>query len=293
MNRSQWTYISHKGEKSFVNIWHSPRLGHFAILLNKKIVLLDKKVFGQDSYSFFIDDELCIVEILLVDNQYQYRFRIDMTTKTELNDIRKKTHRKHIRYTLMTFGTFFGIIAIITASISIKQDNRLWTSVIDNAVLSVATVKILQPQNDRFYVTYAYRDSIYSVQGLLKTYSEPNPVLENGFPIQNNDEFLVTYSSKVKSNSKLHLNHPTHQTIQRYRALAFAKYSDNNPDATPEYCDCILNIAYKTKGWKGYALVYNATTPSKEHDAFNQKNYQNWLNSKTVLDEEINCWQYK
>ena len=293
MNRSKWTYISHKGEKSIITILHSPRLGHFAILMNKKIILLDKKVFGQDSYSFFIDDELCIVDILILNNKYKYKFRVDTSAKTELNQIRNKKRKTNLLYSLTVFGGLFTAVAIVMVIIFRVEDRRLWESIRDNAVLSVAKIEIVELRPNQYYVTYIYRDSIRQVQGLIGSYQEPNPVLSNGFSIQTNDAFLVTYSTKVKKNNKLHLNHPTHKTKQRYRQLASAKYATNNPKAMPEYCDCVLDIAYATRGWEGYALLYNATTSTSDNKRFNTKSYENWLNSKGYLNQEIDCWQYK
>lgn len=261
--------------------------------MNRKIILLDKKVFGQDSYSFFIDDELCIVDILIINNRYQYQFRVDTTAKTALNDIRKKKQKENLLYSLTTFSGLFTAVAIAMTLIFITQDNRLWESVRDNAVLSVAQIRIIELQNNRFHVFYTYRDSLRQVQGFLKIYDDANPILDNGFPVQNEDGFLVTYSNKVKTNNKLHLNHPTHQTVQRYRQLATDKYLKNNPQAMPDYCNCIVDIAYATKGWEGYALVYNARTTASDNERFNHKIYQDWLNSKAFLDKEIDCWQYK
>lgn len=293
MNRSKWTYISHQGEKSIITILHSPKLGHFAILLNRKIVLLDKKVFGQDSYSFFLDDELCFVDILIVNNKYKYSFRIDTTTETKLNQIRKETRKKNLLYSLATFGGLFVAVAITMVLMFKVEDDRLWKSIRDNAVLSVATIEIIELKEKQYHVFYLYRDSIRQVNGFLSSSKEPNPILSNGFPLQTKDAFLVTYSNKVKTNNKLHLNHPTHRTIQRYRQLASAKYAVNNPNLTIDYCDCIVDIAYATEGWKGYALLYNAKTTSSDNEQFNQKMYQNWLNSKAYLDKEVDCWQYK
>ncbi|MFK7947497.1 MAG: hypothetical protein AB8G11_07905 [Saprospiraceae bacterium] len=294
MNRSKWTYISHQGEKSIITILHSPRVGHFAILMNRKIILLDKKVFGQDSYSFFIDDELCIVDIFVVNNNtYQYQFRVDTKAKTELNQTRKEKQKKNLLYSLTTFAGLFTAVGIAMAVIFMVQDTKLWESIRDNAVLSVAKIDIVELQKNRFHVFYTYRDSVRIVQGVVSSYKESNPVLDNGFPVQPDDAFLVTYSKKVKTSSKLHLNHPTHQTVQRYRQFASAKYLKNNPKAMPEYCNCILDIGYMTKGWEGYALLYNATTSSSDNKRFNTKTYQNWLNSKAFLDKEVDCWQYK
>ncbi len=293
LNKSKWTYISHQGEKGFITIFHSPKLGHFVVLYNDKIVLADKKVFGQDSYSFFIEEELCIIDIKVIDNRYDYQFRVDMAAITPLNQLRKENNRKNLFYSLLSFGGLFTAVAITMLTVFVVQDNQKWASIKDYGVLSVATIRILDGKYHTFSVLYTYRDSTQYIQGFLETFDTPNPILTNGFPVQNDDAFLVTYSNKIKSNNKIHLEYPTKSTVQRYRSLAQMKYLQNNPEATVAYCDCILDIAYKTKEWQGFSLIYNANTKSDDNQRFNQKKYQEWIRSSIFLDEEINCWQFK
>lgn len=293
MNTSKWTYISRTGERNLITILHSPRLGHFLIFFNRKIVLADKKVFGQDSYSFFIDDELCVVDILIVNNQYAYSFRIDSKADTPLNQFRKKIDRKNLFYSLLTFGFLFFMVATTMISIFHYEDSNKWASLQTSGVLSVGTIHIIELRDKQFHVFYDYRDGKTYYRDELKVSNTPNPILENGFPIYNNTAFLLTYSEKKKAVSKLHLDYPTPQTIQHYRALAKEKYQQNHAEISPEYCDCALDIAYNLEGWQGYALFYNEKTATKENERFNQKNYQAFTGSESFLDNEIDCWQFK
>lgn len=267
-------------------------LGHFIILVNSKLLLADKKVFEQDSYPFFIDDELCVIDIAIIDGKYKYSFRFDTTAKTELNQIRSKKQRKNLLLSLSTFGTLFAVVATIIIVIFVVQDIRKWESVRDYGVVSVADVEILEFK-DRHHIFYHYRDSLYHVSGTLDSYKEPNPVLDNGFPIQDDDAFLVTYSKKIKTNNKLHLNHPTNRTVDRYRKLAQATYLENHTDLSTDYCNCVLDIAYQMKKWEGYALVYNQQKSKKANKRFNQQTYQQWVTSDAFLDKEVDCWQLK
>lgn len=292
MNRRKWIYISHKGEQHKVSVLHSPKLGHLLILVNSKMALADKKVFGQDSYTFFIDDELCIIDVLTVEGKFQYDFRFNLTAETELNKTRKKNSKKNVLYSLSTFGGLFTIVGTLIVVITIFQDTQKWKSVRDYGVVSVANVEIIELQN-KFSIFYYYRDSLQYIGGTIGTYKDANPILKNGFPIQNDDAFLVTYSNKIKTNNKIHLDYPTPKTVQRYRQLAATTYLKNHTDVSTNYCDCVLDIAYEMKNWQGLALVYNEKTSSETHERFNQKKYQEWIASDAFLDKEVDCWSLK
>lgn len=295
LNTSKWTYISRTGERNLITILHSPRLGHFLIFFNRKIVLADKKVFGQDAYSFFIDDELCVVEIKIINNQYVYAFRIDNKADTPLNQFRKKNDKKNLFYSIITFSFLFFMVATTMISYFHYEDSNKWASLQEYGILSVGTVHILELKENQFHIFYDYRDGKVTYRDELKIAKTANPVLNNGFPIYNNTAFLLTYSDKDKAVNKLHIDYPTPKTIQHYRALAKEKYQSQKREVgnSSEYCDCILDIAYRLQGWQGYALFYNEQTTTKANKRFNQKNYQAFVNSKPFLDQEIDCWQFK
>lgn len=104
---------------------------------------------------------------------------------------------------------------------------------------------------------------------------------------------MLTYSSEVKQYNKLHLDYPTPKTVNRYRVETQKTYQKNNPKTSAKYCNCVLDIVYDLKGWKGYAMMYNAENTSRKNERFNKNTYQSLINSKSFLDAEIECWQYK
>ena len=73
--------------------------------------MVDRKVFEPDTYTFFVDDELCKIYLELNNQgQFVYRFEIDTESDTPLNQARKKDNRKNIIYSLLTF---FGIALLL------------------------------------------------------------------------------------------------------------------------------------------------------------------------------------
>ena len=293
MNKSKWTYISRTGERNLITILHSPRLGHFLILFNRKVVLANRKVFNQDTYSFFIDDELCVVDIRIVNGKYTYTFHVDKQTDTPLNQFRKKNSQKDLYYSLSVFSFLFFMVAVAMVGIFHHQDSSKWESILENGVLTTAEVRVVELKKNEFHVFYVYTEGTIHYRDIIQTSKKPNPILKNGFPVQTNDAFFVTYSSKVKMNNKLHIDYPTPQTIQRYQMLARTKYQENHPASNTEYCECISDITYQLKDWKGYALLYNEQTSSSDNERFNQNEYENFVNSKSFLDAEVDCWEFK
>ena len=79
--------------------------------------MVDRKAFEPDTYTFFVDDELCKIHLELNDKgQFAYRFEIDTTSDTPLNQARKKTNRKNIIHSLLAI---LGIAALLGAVIGI------------------------------------------------------------------------------------------------------------------------------------------------------------------------------
>ena len=60
-----------------------------------KILIIDFKVRETKSYSFFIDEELCEINITRTNDKFIYTFEINKTVQTPLNAKRKKREKKH------------------------------------------------------------------------------------------------------------------------------------------------------------------------------------------------------
>jgi hypothetical protein len=295
VNKTKWVYIGgDSARQSIVGALHSPKLGYLIVYCEDKIVLAERNVFDNANFSFFLEDELCTISVTLNNGVFSYGFSYDTQVKTPLNILRNKTKLKNIYQTTTAFSILFAFVSIAMIIVFTMQDTYKWESLRDFGVLEVATIELYQKEND-LYITYVYRDSTrYSVHVLSTRKSiNSNPVLENGFPVQSGDEFLVTYSFKEKVNHKLHLNYPTAKTINRYRALAKSNYLKNNTKHKESYCDCILDIAYNISGWRGYAAIYHQKTLPSALDSFNQERYEAFIREPAFLKQEVQCWQFR
>ena len=122
MGQFNWTYLGDNGKKFRVGIFHGPRTGHLLIHCNAKIVQVDFGVRESTTYSFFLDEELCEIELERIGNKFQYRFHINKTIDTPRNRARKRIERKHWKQSLLFFGLLL-LCAGLFASWFIYQKN--------------------------------------------------------------------------------------------------------------------------------------------------------------------------
>ncbi len=85
------------------------------VFCNKKIVVIDFHVLKTKTYTFFIEDELCNLEVELKDDRWYYGLKIDEKTTTPRNIIRKKEHKKNLITSLIIMS--FVILIISTVSL--------------------------------------------------------------------------------------------------------------------------------------------------------------------------------
>ncbi len=300
MNTQRWIYISPTGSRNAVGVVHSTKLGYLIVYCDRKVVLAERSVFEPTIFTFFLDEELCQIVVLKDDKgQFVYQFNLDLKTNTPLNQQRRKTNTKHKNLSFLSFSLLFIFVALAMFFSFKIQDNKRWVALRDNGVLSVATVGITEIKAQKHIIFYTFRDSSQYIQsplrnskGKVRYFKIKNPTLENGFPIRENDRFLVTYASNKRQISRLHFSEPTATTVERYKVLAKKRYLKNNSGVSEEYCNCVLEIAYRLKGWKGLATLYHQKTPSKTNATFNYQTYQNLIHSSPFLKEEEDCWQF-
>ena len=85
------------------------------VFCNKKIVVVDFHVLETKTYTFFIEDELCNLEVELKDNKWYYGLKIDEKTSTPRNIIRKKERKKNLITSLIIMA--FVVLLISTLSL--------------------------------------------------------------------------------------------------------------------------------------------------------------------------------
>ncbi len=111
-----WTYVDDYGASHNVGLFHGINTGHLMIYCNTRIMFIDFNVTDEKKYSFFINDELCDIQVEKSDGKFAYGFEIDQKTHTPRNVNRKKQERKDLINSLI-FILF--ILLVITGTVLI------------------------------------------------------------------------------------------------------------------------------------------------------------------------------
>lgn len=111
MSQMTWTYIADDGGRHKVGLFHGDNTGHLLIYCNARIVVIDFGVKTSRNYSFFIDDELCDIEIEEKEGQFRYGFKVDEVTDTPRNRMKRKIFRAEIRQSVI-LGTLFLLFIV-------------------------------------------------------------------------------------------------------------------------------------------------------------------------------------
>lgn len=83
---------------------------------------MDFNVLETKTYTFFIEEELCNLEVELKDNKWHYGLKIDEKTETPLNILRKKERKKNLITSIIILS--FVILIISTISLFFTIFNK-------------------------------------------------------------------------------------------------------------------------------------------------------------------------
>ncbi len=113
MSQITWTYIGDDGSRHKVGLFHGDNTGHLLVYCNTRIVVIDFGVRASKNYSFFINDELCDIEVEEKEGKFSYGFKIDEITDTPRNRGRRKMIRSEVLQSLIMGAAFLLIILLV------------------------------------------------------------------------------------------------------------------------------------------------------------------------------------
>ncbi len=274
MNRFNWTYLADFGKKHHVGLMHGAESGHLLIYCDSKIILIDFKVLDDKTYTFFIDDQLCEIAIERKNGQFYYGFEINKKADTPRNRLRKKIEKRHLKQSLLFLASIILIISTFTYFMVNKGQE---TSVADyhQSILrnngKEGEARIMKVSSSEITYFYIVNGQSYSAE--TKSKDPSIVVLENGMPMEEGDEFVVTYATNNPNLNKIDYNRPTKKQINRYRERAINQHLSLNPQTDSIRAICLVDLAYETKGVQGLADIYFQKADPKENPRNNKNTY--------------------
>lgn len=291
INRVNWTYVSRQGN-SLVEIKHFLESGNLAIFCGKQIILTDFGVFGDAEYSFFIEEELCRIRIKKVDSgELSYKFDIVEDIDTPLNRFRKKRSRQYLFQSIFAIlGIALLIIGLVVGGYTLNR-YRLAKDLRENGIVKAIKVKVKSHVHEgRFYnafYAFQYSNRNYVEHFKLPLFADTSLLTANGFPLENNDEFLVIFSSKNPKNSRIDFESPTERQIKLYKQRTIE--SMNVDSSSLQYYNCLLDAIYQLKNISGWANLYYKNISYKNNKTHNMDTYRDMMTLPSIQEKERVC----
>lgn len=244
------------------------------IYCNSRIVLIDFHVLQTKRYSFFIEEELCEVNIERKDNQFYYDFHVNREVDTPVNRAWRVKLRQNRRKTVILISSFF-ITLIVFIGIALYLSNRPGkdqreTLLAAHASETIARVFVNERLGDSLAMHYSFaaNGQVYENEGHIAAQATTN-----GMPLESGDEFTVLYADSHAFVNQIDFDKPTTEQIQRYRDRAIQRHLQLHPEITAQRAQCQVEVAYEIKGVGGLADFYFQDLQPNANPQHNQLTY--------------------
>ena len=275
MAQQNWTYLGDHGKKFQVGLFHGPRTGHVLIHCNSRVVQVDFNVRESRTYSFFLDEELCEIELARRGDRYSYEFHINKQVDTPRNRERKKRDRKHWKQSLLFFGSLILCAGLFSAWIISRHnsmDARQKALLLETTgIETLGKVFLKEGAGKGIFYQYSFVANGKSYES--RYLEQETTSLAHGMPLQSGDEFVVLYSSKQPDLHEIIFDKPSEAQLERYWQRSFEQHQRLNPAMPSSKIRCHLSAAYEIKGLAGLADFYFQAYAADENPIHNKQSY--------------------
>jgi len=282
-----WTYLADTGRQYSVGLFHGDKTGHLLVYLNAKVIIIDFQVLETKTYSFFIEEELCEIEVERQAERFAYGFKINQEVDTPLNRERKKTEKANYRKGYWLAGAFFTVMLIgslifVFAYRKQKRELRERFSMLVKPV----TINSVKPVGDT--ITLRYR---LEFQGQKKDFNRSihQEEVNTPFPLEPGDEFNLRFDRFEPTVNQLNFVELTYSQLRRYRKRTVEKHLVLHPELTRDQGECLVNIAYELKGLEGLADFYFQSQSPDDSPLHNRTTYQKLIRDIPFLNQAEAC----
>jgi len=290
-----WTYVGNGGKHFNVGLFHGPNTGHLMVHCNKQVVLIDFNVLESRTYPLFLDDELLELKVDLSKGRFSYGLEIDKQADTPRNRIRKKTEKKHLRQTLLFFSGLIGLAAVFCGFMLFYNNSQKTENLLplleEQGVTATARVYDIQGSTAGYRLRFSFVAATQKVSGTYEILGAGKALSPMGFPLNEGDEFVVSFLPQRPSVHRLELLQPSEKLLESYREMAIEKQLEKHDSQTEAMAACMVDIAYELEGVEGLADFYYQDIPSTEHEPSNELTYKRLVRSVPFQRaRERKCW---
>lgn len=292
MNQYQWTFLDNKRGRHTLGIAHSATSGHLVVHCDHRVVLIDFGVLEPRTFSFFIEEELCRLQLSgTKEDGFSYDFHIDTETDTEVNRERNERQRsERVRSGLRLGFMMAGVLSIVLGVAYWGYSSHLARLPFTLRTTGIqAVAEIMQDGNLEFLAGLDVirgmpvgQDKVRLAKLSLKQGTQL-PVL---FDRQDGDSFIVNWPAIIK----VPADEPRKFTAPAYAVISYL--TDELP-ASAGSAECALYTAEQMNGpWSTVSLLdaFVLQQPQeleKWHGRFRESAYQNRLQSDCPARDKV------
>lgn len=297
-----WVYLDDFGGRHRIGLYHGDRTGHLLIHCDARIVQVDFSVKESQTYSFFVEDELCEVSVVKETGGFTYDFQVNKKIDTPRNRLRKADERRNRGYmALMVAGLVLVVAGTVTAlrwwgrhQAAGNQPDTSLTAVlspenearllVEGQTAEAQLVVVEENYQRQIYYGFILNDG-YRVSGRFQVADTGQIILPNGFPLHDRDAFLVRYLPSAPAIHRIDFDAPTAETLAGYLERAFAAEQQGHPQATEGHSRCVVRLIREKKGWRQLADLIFQQAPPGQNPKNNRDSYL-----RLIRDPEVAGW---
>lgn len=302
MHQESWNYNGRlKKHHILLNHYHNSQ--DVSIRLNG-VVLFHESLSSEEtkkSFQFFIDSELCEINITKENNTYQYQFTSHPYSTSQLGRQRK------FKAQLQEWGIATGMIAVCLMIFVpaiyyffVQLPNRqnldlggMITAGVVTKIDPISTSKTLV-KNANAYYKFLVNDDWFQGKTTIKRSKSGKYITENGLPLAAGCEFEVLFSGINPEKSRMLFKKPTDQQASKYCEIASEPCLYNPPpeidsDLHSDYCKCISKGVYYRFGLDGIAHILSQNEPHSRLNKYNQKTFERLTQKNTYKEIIVFC----
>lgn len=289
-----WIYVSDTGKRYNVGLFHGSNTGHLLVHCNSRIMLIDFNVLQSSTYSFFLEEELCELQIERKENQFFYTFHLNKKVDTPLNRERKAEEKKHWLQSIALFGAILLAAGIFAAGFYIyrgkHEQNEGARLLEETAQEAYAKVFVSDKNREEASIRYSF---VADGRSYESTINEPfDRVFQQNMPLESGDEFVVRYAYNRPRINEIDLSRPSERQIEQYFQRVADKHGGLHPQEAASLIQCRLQIAFDLKGVAGLADFYFQDSEPDENPYHNRLSYHRLIRDVPFRQQEDEkCWK--
>jgi hypothetical protein len=288
MHKRDWIFYGHL-HRHLVTLFHFKQTGRVMVYLNRRLLLEEVLPTPQSShtYQFFIDDELCELELIYAP---QTGFGYDFRSPNYSTSRYGRWQRWKDRLENLKIVGVLALMALILLPVAYYfwRQNRAEKD-FKVGMMTEGTVMGLEPTFEKNELatgiaTYTFSSDTKSYVGKqMLVYDGKTKKFStlDGLPIRGGERFMVLFQPSNPDHNRMDFRRPTADQMKAYqtdvRAACVRHFSGLESSQAMMYCDCLSRFLVEQYGTEAIVRLHQSATPKTNHSQYNADTFEAWL----------------